>query len=217
MRKSYGQGSEAIANYVHDLFQPEDEVLAWVRQRAAEAKLPDIHVPALDGLCLEIIARASGAKRAVEIGVLAGYSGICLMRGMGSGAKLWALEKSESHAKVARESFSRAGIHNAVELLVGNALTLLPTLEASGPFDLVFIDADKENYLNYFRWASRNLRQGGVLLADNCFAFGEITEAESDRPVVQSLRRFNAAVAEDSSLRATILPSGEGLLFAVKL
>ena len=221
MRKVYGQNEAKIAEYVEAVFAPDDKALIAVREAAAAAAMPDIHVSAMDGLHLEVLAAACGAKKAVEIGTLAGYSGIRLLRGMGSRGKLFTFEFSEKHAAVAQANFAAAGLANQAQVLIGPALENLRRIEPDGPFDLVFIDADKENYENYFRWAAVNLRVGGVLIGDNCFAFGRIADTEfkntTDRKTVASLDAFNVAVARHPSFRATMIPTGEGMLVAVKV
>ena len=175
----------------------------------------------MDGLHLEVISAASGAKKAVEIGTLAGYSGIAILRGMGAGGFLHTMERESKHAVMARENFKKAGFSQSVKIWEGSALENLTTLSKEGPFDLVFIDADKENYENYFRWVAENTKKGAIILADNCFAFGNIAKTEfkdkTSEKIVASIKSFNAAVAEHPNFRATMLPTGEGLLMAVRI
>lgn len=215
--KSYA--AAGFGEYVATLFAAEDSVLREVRQRAEAAGLPPIHVGPADGLHLTALARLSGARRVVEIGTLAGYSGICLARALPSDGWLYTFESESAHAEVARESFRRAGVAAKVRLVVGPALDNLRAIEADGPFDLVFIDADKENYPNYLEWAWRNLRTGGAVVGDNVFAWGYIeTDAPSHyRQQVEALRAFNRALADRERWQATILPTGEGLALGVKL
>jgi caffeoyl-CoA O-methyltransferase len=140
---------------------------------------------------------------------------------MGPGGRLFTFEFSEKHAEVARANFAKAGFAASVVMHVGEALNELRRIEPDGPFDLVFIDADKANYENYFHWAAKNLRVGGLLIGDNCFAFGQIartsfaTKKEAD--IVGALNAFNVAVARHPDFRATMLPTGEGLCLAVKI
>jgi caffeoyl-CoA O-methyltransferase len=150
----------------------------------------------------------------VEIGTLGGYSGVCLLRGMPDG-HLHTFELSESHAAVARESFQRAGVATRATVHVGPALANLPRIEAEGPFDLVFIDADKVSYPAYRDWAAKHLRVGGLLLADNTFAWGGVETSTEEGPA--ALRRFNKAQAEDARFRSTIIPTAEGLTGGVKV
>ncbi len=216
MDKDFMDNGQEIANYVENLFMPVDALLMDVKKATRVAGLPEIQVGAMDGRHLEVLARLCGAKKAVEFGTLAGYSGICLLRGMGDDGYLYTLEKSKKHIEVARDNFEKAGCGNRVRILEGEALKVLPTIEKEGPFDLVFIDADKANYLAYFYWSLENLRPGGLLLADNCFAFGGIASSQ-EKKVVQDLRAFNQAVATHPNFSSTMLPTGEGLLAGVKL
>lgn len=224
--KSFAAEGEALAAYVSKTFLPEDALLSDVRERAKAAGLPPIHVGSYDGLHLEVIARAVGAKKIVEIGTLAGYSGTCLTRALPEGGMLHTFEYEPKHAEVARETFRRANVEKKVTLHVGAAMDNLKKIEAQGPFDLVFIDADKVNYPNYLAWAAKHLRVGGVALADNAFAWGLLTlpdnapqlkekhNAESRKAIMA----VNAALADPKGpWRSTMLPTGEGLAMGVRV
>lgn len=221
MKSFSAEANSALINYIGRTFSPEDQRLRETRETAQAAGLPPIQVGAMDGLHLEVIALAAGARKAVEIGTLSGYSGIHLARALGTGGILYTCEYEPRNAEFARRAFSRAGLSDRTEVLVGPALDTLPSLNAKGPFDLVFIDADKVNYPAYLRWATENLRVGGVLLGDNTFGFGMIADDSltdpEDRAVVSALREFNLELAQGGRFRATILPTGEGMTFAVKI
>lgn len=217
MSKSFGAGSESLADYAEVTFQPEDEVLRDIRARAEAANMPPIHVGAMDGLHLHTLARAMNARKIVEIGTLAGYSGVCLARALPDDGRLYTFEFSQKHAEVAQESFRRAGVAAQVELFVGSALERLTEIESLGPFDLVFIDADKVNYPQYFKWAARNLRVGGSFLADNTFADGLVAAGSRQSARAETMRSFNSMAAEHRAFVTTILPTGEGLTFGVKI
>jgi caffeoyl-CoA O-methyltransferase len=218
--KSFGSGDLKISDYANKTFHPLDSVLSQTIDLSTQAGLPAIQVGPMDGLHLEVITRACNAKRAVEIGTLGGFSGTCIARGLSEGGRLYTLEISAENAKVARKAFELANVQDKVELIVGPALETLKTLSSKGPFDLIFIDADKDNYTNYLKWAEVNLKIGGVVLADNTFAFGYIADDSNsgvNRPSVKALREFNDEIANSPRFRATILPTGEGLTFAVKV
>ncbi len=221
MKKSYGQNLPEIIEYVDQLIQPEDSCLSEIRDRAEENKIRPIHVAKFDGRHIEVIARATGAKKIVELGTLAGYSTVCLARALPKDGKIWTFEYVPRHAECARESFRKSGFENQIEIIIGSALESLPKINHLGPFDLVFIDADKINYANYLDWAAENLRVGGVILADNTFAWDMITQKdfESDNEMVdvQALQKFNDKIANSPRFRTTMLPTGEGLTLAVKL
>src|SRR5947208_11946485 len=142
---------------------PEDAVLQEIRERSQKAGLPEIQVGSMDALHLEVLTRAAGAAKAVEIGTLGGYSGTAIARGLADGGRLHTFELEPQHAELARESFRKAGVLDRVRIHVGPALERLPECEADAPFDLVFVDADKESYPAYLAWAARHLRVGGVV------------------------------------------------------
>ena len=222
MNKSYSNMDPAISDYVCELYAREEAPMKEIRMRAAKAGLPDIHVSMMDGLHLEILARASGAKKAVEVGTLAGYSGVCIARALPGNGKLYTFEYEPRHAEVARETFKKAGVSNKVQILVGTALKNLKKIESKGPFDFMFIDADKVSYHAYLDWAAKNLRVGGVFAADNTFGFGFIAKPEKINDGwraenVRALRKFNEIVARHPRFRTTILPTGEGLTAGVKV
>ena len=215
MNKSFGQSDPRLEKHVYEVFEPEDEVLAGIRARQTAAGLPDIQVAALDALHLEVLVRAAGAKKAVEIGTLGGYSGVAILRGMGDGGRLDTFEIDAEHARVAADNFRRAGFAKNVSVHVGPALAKLGEIEKDGPFDLVFIDADKEGYPAYLAWAAEHLRVGGMVLGDNAFLFGEIVD-EPGAPRSRHMIEFHRQLARGGRFRSTILPTGEGLALGVK-
>lgn len=223
--KSFGQGSPEISRYAEEVFQPVDRVLAHVRDESVKAGLPMIQVGAMDGLHLEILTRILAPRKVVEIGTLGGYSAICMARGMTAGGELHSFEKSELHAQVARKNIEWAtaqGEFREIEfhLHLGSALDELPKIQNRGPFDLVFIDADKPSYVPYLEWAADNLRVGGVVLGDNTFAWGQVHRAQeltgNDKKMVGSLDQFNRALAAHPEFRSTVFPTAEGLTVGVK-
>ena len=166
-----------------------------------------------------MLARASGARRAVEIGTLGGYSGVAILRGLGEGGELDTIDSEPRHADVARESFRRAGFAERARVHVGLALDVLPRLERRGPFDLVFIDADKEGYPRYLDWAAQNLRPGGIVLLDNAFLFGHLPEAPAGERAasIRAMQAVHQTLAGSGKFRATPLPTGEGLALGVRI
>lgn len=220
MLKSFGNADPKITEYAHQIFKPEDSILREIRERSLKEGLPQIQLGDMDALHLEVIVRAIGAKKAVEIGTLAGYSGTAILRGLGKGGELFTFEYSAHHAKVSEESFRKAGFSKQVKIFIGPAIENLSKVEYEGPFDVVFIDADKESYPAYLDWATKNLRPGGVVLADNTFAFGMIADqklAKENEKEVKALREFNIKMAQSEYFRTTIFPTGEGLTMGVKI
>jgi caffeoyl-CoA O-methyltransferase len=219
MNKGFGNDDPRVADYVARLYAPEDELLADVRARSAAAGLPDIQVAPLDARHLEVLARLSGARRAVEIGTLGGYSGVALLRGMGSGGQLDTIEINPRHAEIARETFRRAGFTDHARVHVGPALDVLPGLTPDGPLDLVFIDADKEGYPAYLDWAADHLRPGGLVLLDNAFLFGHLPDKPTGERAasIQAMQSVHETLAKSGKFRATVLPTGEGLAAGVRV
>ncbi len=211
----FGGREEELVRYLNRVFRPEDEVLRETRERSLRAGLPDIQVGGMDALHLEVLTRAVGARRAVEIGTLGGYSGTAIARGLAPEGRLHTFELEPLHAEIARESFRRAGVLGRVEIHVGPALERLADIEGESPFDLVFIDADKERYPAYLSWAADHLRVGGIVLGDNTFAFGEIVGGQGEGAA--ALREFNRELAQGGRFRSTLLPTGEGLSLGVKI
>jgi caffeoyl-CoA O-methyltransferase len=214
--KGFGQGDPALAKWAEETFQPEDAVLREIRERAVKEGLPAIAVGPMDGLHLEVLARAAGATTAVEIGTLGGYSGVCLLRGLGPKGVLHTFEISEHHAQVARDSFAKAGFAKQAHVHVGPALEKLAGIESQGPFDVCFIDADKPSYPAYLKWAAEHLRVGGMVLGDNTFAWGDIHLPGGDEKRA-ALRRYNIDLAQGGRFRATMIPTAEGLAMGVKI
>jgi caffeoyl-CoA O-methyltransferase len=218
MNKSFGCDDRRLERYVVSTYVPEDQTLREIRERSREAGLPDIQLAALDARHLEVLARAAGVRRAVEIGTLAGYSGISLLRGMPADGRLETFEIDPAHARVAQESFRRAGFADRVRIHVGPALERLADLEGTGPYDLCFIDADKVSYPLYLDWAARHLRAGGLVIGDNAFLFGELGDATAQpSPGLAAMRAFHERLGAGVEFRATVIPTGEGLAVGVRL
>jgi predicted O-methyltransferase YrrM len=197
----------AIDGYIEELFAPADEALEEALRAAASAGLPHIQVTPSQGKLLYVLARLCGARRILEIGTLGGYSAIWLARALAPGGRLMTLELSEEHAAVARSNVARAGLADCVEVVVGPALESLPAIEArgEGPFDMVFIDADKPGYVEYLRWAVRLTRPGGLIVADNVVRGGRVLAPEPGDAAAQGAAAFNAALAAEPGLDAVVL------------
>jgi len=190
----------------------EDEDLAAALAAAEQAGLPAIQVSPPQGRLLEMLVRMQGARRVLEFGTLGGYSTIWMARALAPGGRLISLEANPEYAAVARRSIDRAGLGERVEIRVGPALEALPALaeEGGGPFDFVFIDADKVNTPNYFAWAVDHARPGALIVADNVVRGGTLAEAGSDDPATQAQRRLHDEIAADSRLLATTIQTVGG-------
>jgi len=197
----------SVDDYITDLFVPFDPVMKEALATSEAAGLPSISVAPNEGKLLMLMAQICGARRILEIGTLGGYSTIWLARGMAPGGSLITLEASAKHAEIARLNIARASLANVVEVLVGPALDTLPQLaaEGRGPFDLIFIDANKEGYAEYFAWALKLARPGSVIIADNVIRDGEILDPASSDTRVQGVRRFNELLAKEPRVKATVI------------
>jgi predicted O-methyltransferase YrrM len=197
----------AVDGYVSGLLAPHDEVLAAAVAAAGEAGLPAIQVSPPQGKLLHLLARAIGARQILEFGTLAGYSTIWLARALPGDGRLITLEADPKHAEVARANIARAGLDRIVELHVGAALEALPRLEQAdaGPFDLVFIDADKANTPAYFEWSLERTRGGGLIVADNVIRDGALVDLENEDPAIASQRRLHEMLAAEPRVEATTL------------
>lgn len=197
----------AVDDYIVDHLLPPDPALEATLAASAAAGLPDINVAPTQGKLLYLLARLAGARRILEIGTLGGYSTIWLARALPEGGRLVTLEYAQAHADVARENIAAAGLADRVELRVGAAVDSLAALEAegAGPFDLVFIDADKPNNPLYLAAALRLSRPGTVIICDNVVRRGEVIDAASEDPRVIGMRETFALMAREPRLEATAL------------
>ena len=197
----------AVDRYITDSLVPPDPILEAALEANAAAGLPSIDVAPNQGKLLHLLAMTKGARRILEIGTLGGYSTIWLARALPEGGRVVTLEFDPHHAKTATENLRKAGVLDRVEILVGRAIDSLPTLEhsAATPFDLIFIDADKESYTEYLEWALKLSRVGTVIVADNVVREGKVVDAECPDPMVQGVRRFTERLAAEPRLSATVL------------
>jgi predicted O-methyltransferase YrrM len=195
----------AVDDYITALFIPSDPVLDAALSASAKAGLPSIQVSVAQGKMLHLLARALGARKVLEIGTLGGYSTIWLGRALPPGGTLITLEAEPKHAEVAQANIARAGLSGAVELRLGRAQETLPALvaEQRGPFDLIFIDADKPGYAGYLGWSLRLARPGTLIIADNVVRKGQVADPAGGDENVEGIRAFNKALAAEKRVSAT--------------
>lgn len=192
---------DSVDRYISQTLVQPDDALAAALEASDAAGLPAISVSPAHGKLLWLLARTIGAKRILEIGTLGGYSAIWLARGLAQGGRLVTLEALEKHAAVARKNLAHAGLADRVDVRVGKALDTLAQLE--GPFDLAFIDADKQNNAEYFRWALKLSRPGSLIIVDNVVRDGAVIDARSRDAAVQGVRRLYELIAAEPRVAAT--------------
>ena len=197
---------EEIDGYIEHLFGTSDEVLEATLRDSRRGGLPEINVSPNQGRLLRLLVEIAGARRILEIGALGGYSAIHLARGLPEDGELISLELDEHHADVARNNVERAGLSDIVEVRVGDAHRLLTDLIENGedPFDLVFIDADKEGYPDYLEASLRLVRPGSLILGDNTIRGGSVLDPQEE--TARATREFNRLVAENPRLHGIVLP-----------
>jgi predicted O-methyltransferase YrrM len=206
--------SDGVNEYITGLFAREDDLLRELRDEAARAGLPAISVPPETARFLQVLVRASNASRVLEVGTLGGYSAIWMARAMGEGGSILSLEINPEHAVFARRYIERAGLTHAIEVRVGPALQLLPTLDGE-KFDIVFLDADKEPLPTYLDWALRLLRPGGLVIADNTLRGGRVADPSENDDQLRAIREFNRKLASNSRLTGLVVPIGDGVAVGV--
>lgn len=195
-----------IDRYIEERFAPQDEALEAAVRESRQAGLPEIQVSPNEAKLLQLLAELVGARSVLEIGTLGGYSAIHFGRALPEDGRLVSLEIDERHAEVARENVERAGLSGKVEIQVGDARELLARIAENdeGPFDIVFIDADKTGYPEYLEWSLRLTRPGSLILGDNTVRGGSILDPRDDS--ARATNEFNERIAGDPRLSAILLP-----------
>lgn len=192
--------------YIGETFSPHDEALEAALEKSRRAGLPEIHISPPQGRLMQLLAEISGARSVLEIGTLGGYSAIYLARALPEDGRIISLELEEGHARVARGNIDHAGLGDKVEVRVGEAKEVLAGMYevGEGPFDLIFIDADKEGYPEYLEQSLRLTHAGSLILADNTIWGGAVMDESSKEGA--ALREFNRRAAADERLSATVVP-----------
>jgi len=197
----------AVDAYIDEQLIGHDDALSAAIESSVAAGLPAISVSPSQGKLLHVLAKTMGARRILELGTLGGYSAIWLARALPPDGRLITVEADARHADVARRNFARAGVTSRVDLRVGRGLDVLPQLhvERAGPFDFVFIDADKVNYPHYLDWAIRLCHPGSLIVADNVVRKGAVIDGKSEDAAVQAVRRMMTALRTDPRVTATVI------------
>jgi predicted O-methyltransferase YrrM len=198
---------EKVDQYIRKLLGAEDSALKGTLKTMKNTTMGLANISANQGKFLQVLALSCNAKKILEIGTLGGYSTIWLGRALPKDGQLITLELEQSNANIARQNIIKAGLDPIVDIRVGKAIGLLTLLEAedAGPFDFIFIDADKPPYAEYFEWALRLSRPGTIIVADNVIREGEVLDHNSSDEKVQGVQRFNKMLAENKYVTATII------------
>jgi caffeoyl-CoA O-methyltransferase len=211
--------SPALHAYLVAHGTPPDPVLesliAETRQVAGPMAI--MQIAPEQGAFMQLLARAIGARRVIEVGTFTGYSALCLARGLPDDGHLLCCDVSEEWTAVARRHWARAGVASRIELRIGPALETLRTLPRKPEWDLGFIDADKPAYPDYYEEILARLRPGGLVLADNVLWMGRVADPEAQDEQTQAIRAFNERVAADERVEVVMLPIADGLTIARKV
>ena len=206
--------ADRAGEYIAGLFGAEDALLAELRDAASRSGLPSIAISSDEGRLLQVLLTAIGARRVLELGTLGGYSAICMARALPADGRILSIEIDEKHREFARRYIERAGLAGRIDVRLGRALDVLPTLDGER-FDAMFLDADKEPLPVYFEWALRLVRPGGLIIADNALWSGRVYEPSEDDERTRAVREFNRRMATDPRVLSIIVPTHDGVAVAV--
>jgi caffeoyl-CoA O-methyltransferase len=196
-----------VDNYISQLLNAPDTALTKTEESIEASGIPAISVSPNQGKFLHILAKLCNAKKILEIGTLGGYSTIWMARALPKDGRLISLELDAHHAAVAKKNIENAGLNTIVDIRIGKAIDLLPEIETAGagPFDMIFIDADKPTYTEYFQWALKLSRPGTLIVADNVIRDGKVLDPDCTDPMVNGAQRFNQMLSANTAVTATII------------
>ena len=209
--------TDDLVEYVRRVGLREHPVLAQLRAETAGMPNASMQIAPEQGAFMTLLARAIGARRAVEVGTFTGYSALCLARGLAPDGRLLCCDVSEEWTAIARRAWEKAGVASRIELRLGPAAETLAALPLEPAFDLAFIDADKGGYPVYYEEILKRLRAGGLILVDNVLWFGRVADPAADDEATRQIRSFNAKVATDPRVEVVMLAIGDGLTIVRKL
>ena len=200
-----------IADYCDGVHAGPDKALLTAFEAPEANGIPPIMVGYSEAKLLQILIQIHRPMRVVEVGTLAGFSAISMAKALPKGGHIWTLENEPKHAEIARRNIEYAGLRDRITVILADALDGLAEIENKGPFDLVFLDADKERYDRYQAWSKKNLRVGGLLLADNAYYFGQLLDTTDDAAAV---RRMHERTADEFD--SVCIPTPDGLMLGIK-
>ncbi|HXW35231.1 MAG TPA: class I SAM-dependent methyltransferase [Acidimicrobiales bacterium] len=209
----------AVAEYSSDHSTPSDALQSELQAETEKSTgaFSGMQIGTDQANLMEMIARAMGATRAIEIGTFTGFSALAIARGMGPRGRLLCCDVSEEWTQIARAYWERAGVSDRIELRIGPAIDTIRSLPADESFDFAFVDADKTSYPDYYEELIPRMRRGGLLLADNTLQSGRVADSAADDPSTIAIRTFNDRAASDSRVEVVLLPIGDGVSFVQKL
>lgn len=200
--------------YISQHTVSEDAFLAELKSAATAEGIPSIWIAPEQASFIQILLRLAGARRVVEVGTLAGYSAIVMARALPAGGRVDTIEISPKHADFARRWVARSDVADRVQIHLGGGIDALPSF-AAGSADAAFLDADKASYPRYLEECLRIVRKGGLIMADNAFAFGQLFDPHASDREVPAMRAFNEVMAKERRLQSVIVPIGDGLWVGV--
>lgn len=207
--------------YLNEVFGLPDPELAEIREALFAHEVEYMAVSGAEARILQFLIRVTEAKRVVEVGTLFGFSTLAMAKALPEDGMLWTLEKSKENFAMASKHFAKFAAGKKIKALNGEGTELLASIEKEGPFDMVFIDADKAGYVRYLDWAEMNVRKGGYIVGDNTFLFGALWGPARDRNInekqIATMKEFNSRLANPTRYNSTLIPTVEGLTVAQKL
>lgn len=209
----------ALNEYITTAFSAEDDFLRSLNDEAVAEGIPPISIAPEQTAFLQVLLRAISATTVLEIGSLAGYSAIAMARVLPEDGNLYACEFEPIHAEFIRKKVDQAGLSKIISVVEGAALDTIPGILASSPeLDVVFIDADKQNYPNYFELVFPHIRSGGLIIGDNALAWGQVhmPDPDSEADNVKALRAFNDLLQNHPDIQSTLVPLGDGMVVGIK-
>ncbi len=205
-------------NYIKSLFALEDEPLAEIINSLKDGE-SQMQISPVEGKILYLLAKLCNAHKVVEIGALGGYSAIWLARALSDNGKIYTIEADPRKISRIETNIKNCGVSHKVEVILGIGRDILPKITNKGPFDMVFIDADKANYLNYLNWADNNVRKGGLIIGDNTFLFGAVygdNTKGKKQETIDIMHKFNKQLSNNTKYTSIILPTEHGMTIALK-
>lgn len=205
--------------YLKKVFSKEDDILRSIQENSEQENVGHMQISSYEGGILQFLCKALNVKKVIEIGTLHGYSSLMIARALPKGGQIFTLDIDKHRQERAKTLIKNDPHSHKIHFISGPAIQSLKTIENKGPFDMVFIDADKKAYLDYLSWSSKNLKSGGLLVADNTFLFGAVygePEREQNTEALEVMKKFNEEMAHSGLYISTLIPTAEGITVGIK-